>query len=332
MGSDNSNNTGGPKNPWGDKGGAKGGKNGGNPWGNGGANGGGNQGGNRGGGQQPPDMDEMLRKMQENFQGFIPPNFKGGKLIVLGVALIGLLWVASGIYFVQPGEHAVIQRFGAWERTKTDEGPGFHFPFPVESRSIVKVNEIRRMNIGFAERNARSGSQIVDVPEESLMLTSDRNIIDLDMVIQWNIKSANDFLFEIEDQESTLKKVTESAIREVVGQTRMFPIITRDRAIVAERTKQIIQTNLDAYNSGVNVTQVLIQQAEVHPDVQAAFQDVQSAKQDADDVQNRAQAYREDIIPRARGEAIKLKQQAEAYKQSVIARATGDADLFTALT
>ena len=207
-------------------------------------------------------------------------------------------------------------------------------PFPVEVLSKVKVNEIRRMNIGFLERGTtRSGvsGAITDVAEESQMLTSDRNIVDLDMVIQWNIKSAEDYLFEIEDQENTIKKVAESAIREVVGQTNMFPIITTERTSVADRTKLIIQKNLDEYNSGVNITQVLIQQAEVHPDVQAAFQDVQSAKQDADDVQNRAQAYREDILPKARGAAIQMLQEAQGYEQSVTARANGDADRFNSV-
>jgi len=163
------------------------------------------------------------------------------------------------------------------------------------------------------------------------MLTSDRNIVDLNMVIQWDIKSAEQFLFEIEDQDNTIKKVAESAIREVVGQTDMFPVITTGRALIASKVKDIIQKNLDEYNSGVNIKQVLIQKAEVHPDVQGAFQDVQSAKQDAEDTQNKARAEREDILPKARGQAIKIVQEAEAYKQSQIAKAQGDADRFAAV-
>ena len=163
------------------------------------------------------------------------------------------------------------------------------------------------------------------------MLTSDRNIVDLDLEIQWNIKSSEEFIFEIQDQENTIKKVAESAIREIVGQTPMFQIITNKRQQVADKTKEIIQQNLDEYKSGVNITQILIQQAEVHPDVQNAFQDVQSAKQDAEDVQNRAEAYREDILPKARGQAIQMLQQAEGYQQSVIARASGDADRFNSV-
>src|SRR5262249_38972439 len=156
------------------------------------------------------------------------------------------------------------------------------------------VNQMRLMNIGFAETSA--GRR--DIQEESLMLTSDRNIVDLNLVIQWNIKSAEDYLFSVKDQENTIKKVAESAIREVVGQTEMFPLITSQREQVAQRTREILQQNLDDYKSGVNISQILIQKAEVHPDVQAAFQDVQSAKQDAENVQNVAEAYRQDILPK----------------------------------
>ncbi|MFP4313817.1 MAG: FtsH protease activity modulator HflK [Alphaproteobacteria bacterium] len=286
--------------------------------------------GGGGSGQEPPDLDEMLRKAQENFRSMIPGNLKGGLIFGLVALVVIALWLASGLYVVNPGEHAVIQRFGKWHSTQVDPGLGYHLPAPIATSTLLNVQEIRNMNIGFNQIVTRGGSNSRrDVPEESLMLTSDRNIVDLDLVIQWNIKSAENYLFEIRDQENTIKKVAESAIREVVGQTDMFPIITRDRDTVANRAKLIIQENLDEYNSGVNITQVLIERAEVHPDVQSAFQDVQSAKQDAEDVQNRAEAYREDILPRARGAAIQLLQEAEGYKQSTVAKAKGDADRFT---
>lgn len=314
------------KNPWGshnnnDNHGGKRGHKGGGKWGNG------------SGGGEPPELDDMLRKAQENFRQVIPGGGSGnGKLIGLGGLILLALWLASGFFVVNPGEQAVIQRFGAWERTQADPGLGYHFPAPIETVAVINVEEIRKMTIGFAEVYGRSrGAPKRDLPEESLMLTSDRNIVDLDLEIQWNIKSAEEYLFEIRDQENTIKKVAESAIREIVGQTNMFPIITNKRQEVADKTKVIIQENLDEYQSGVNITQVLIQQAEVHPDVQSAFQDVQSAKQDAEDVQNRAEAYRADILPKARGNAIQMLQQAEAYKQSVTARANGDADRFNSV-
>lgn len=310
----------------------------GNPWGRPGNDGpgrngprGGGSGGGYGGGE-PPDIDEMLRKAQENFRSMMPGNMKGGLVLVIAVLVIGGLWLASGFFVVNPGEHAVVQRFGKWSHTIAEPGLGYHFPTPIETVEIVNVEEIRKMNIGFNEAFSRSGDgSIRDVPEESLMLTSDRNIVDLDLVIQWNIKSAEDYLFQIRDQENTIKKVAESAIREVVGQTFMFPVITTGRAAVADAARQIIQDNLDDYNSGISVKQVLIQMAEVHPEVQNAFQDVQSAKQDAEDIQNRAEAYREDILPRARGQAIQMLQEAQAYKQSTVAKASGDADRFNSV-
>lgn len=301
-----------------------------------------NQGGRNKSSGDVPDLDAMLRKAKEDLGGFFGggrDNNNGGGDSTLSGGAIGLglgvillvLFITLCTYIVKPGEHAVIQQFGAWERTKTDEGLSFKFPYPIEKLSKVTVNEIRTMNIGFVESISRSAAQVRDVPEESLMLTSDRNIVDIDLVIQWNIKSAEDYVFNIKDQESTIKKVAESAIREQIGQTNMFPIITTERAAVAQSTKEILQKNLDEYNSGVNVTQVLIQLAEVHPDVQKAFQDVQSAKQDAEDFQNRARAYREDIIPKARGEAIQLIQDAEGYKESKVAQSTGDAERFNSV-
>ena len=295
------------------------------PW-----KGGRNRGGGNGGGE-PPDMDEVLRKAQESFRNLTPQNLKGGGLIGLGILAIIGLWLSSGFYIVNPGEHAVIQRFGAWRKTQADPGWGYHFPGPIEESTILNVEQIQKMNIGFADFGTRTGTGRRDIPAESLMLTSDRNIVDLDVVIQWNIKSSEDYLFNINDQENTIKKVAESAIREVAGQTQMFPIITTDRQAVADRTRAIIQSNLDEYKSGVNITQVLIEKAEVHPDVQGAFQDVQSAKQDAEDSQNRSEAYREDILPKAQGSAIQLLQKAQAYKQSVIAKADGDADRFNSV-
>lgn len=313
------------QNPWGQRPGNDDG-----PWGN---KSGKRGGGSGHGGGDGPDLDDILKKAQENVQGFIPGGSGGAPLIGLAIIAIALLWLASGFYVVQPGENAVVQRFGAWAYTKAEPGLGYHFPAPIETSTIINVEEIKKMNIGFTEGfSRRSGTaQRGDVAEESLMLTSDRNIVDLDIVIQWNIKSAEDFLFEILNQEAIIKSIAESAIREVVGQTDMFQIITTGRASVADRTRQIIQTNLDEYKSGVNITQVLIEKAEVHPDVQAAFQDVQSAKQDAEDTQNRANAYREDILPKARGQAIKMLQEAEAYKQSTVAKANGDADRFNSV-
>lgn len=296
--------------------------------------GGGRHYGRGGGGQEPPDLDELLRRAQDNLRGALPPGLRGAPIFTLILGGFFLLWLASGFYVVNPGENAVIQRFGAWSHTKAEPGLGYHWPYPVETATVLNVEEIRKMNIGTVPTGyAQRGGAVIraGLPEESLMLTVDRNIVDLNLEVQWSIKSAEDFLFRIMDQEGTIKKVAESAIREVVGQTEMFQIITSQRQQIADRTKAIIQRNLDEYSSGVNITQVLIQKAEVHPDVQNAFQDVQSAKQDAEDTQNQAQAYREDILPKARGQAIQMTQEAEGYQQSVVAKAKGDGTRFDAI-
>jgi len=306
-----------------------------NPWGQGSNNNGGGPRppwGGGSGGDVPPDIDEMLRRAQSNLRQVMPGGMGGGRIIGLALIAIAALWMASGFYIITPGENGVIQRFGALNRTQVDEGLGYHAPWPVEMLTKVNVSEVRRLNIGFIGRGGRGNTASKqDIPDESLMLTSDANIVDLDLVVHWNIKSAEDYLFNIYDPENTIKKVAESAIREAVGQTPMFSIITTARAAVADRARAIMVKNLDDYQSGVNISQVLIQEAEVHPDVQDAFQDVQSAKQDAFDAQNRAGAYRENILPKARGQAIKMGQEAQAYKQSVIARANGDADRFNSV-
>lgn len=328
----------GRKNPWGNVSdyGSRG-KGRGNPWGGSdkGRRHGRGGGGHRGGGKGPEDLDDLIRNAQDGLREVLPGNMGGGTAFILFALVVVALWLASGFHIINPGEHGVIQRFGAWSRTQTSEGLGYHLPAPIETITKVNVNQQRIMQIGFTENLSGSRRSPVigkrAVPNESLMLTSDRNIVDLQMVLQWDIKSAEDYLFEIKDQENTIKKVAESAIREVVGQTEMFTIITSGRDVIENTVKDIIQKNLDEYNSGVNIKQALIQKAEVHPDVQRAFQDVQSAKQDADNTVNKAEAYREDILPKARGQAIKLLQDAEAYKQQKIAQATGDAERFKSM-
>ncbi len=322
------------KNPWGNNSSddrSKSGRN--NPWG--GSSGGGSNGSGRGNGNDQQDLDDMIKSAQEGLRDVLPGNMNSGIAVILLLLAILTLWLASGFHIINPGEHGVIQRFGAWSRTQATEGLGYHFPSPIEQITKVNVNHQRSMSIGYSEsapsRRGGVSRGKTDIHGESLMLTSDLNIIDLHMTIQWDIKSAEDYLFQIKGQENTIKKVAESAIREVVGQTEMFTILTTGRQKISDTVKNIIQKNLDEYHSGVNIKQVLIQKAEVHPDVQHAFQDVQSAKQDAENTGNIARAHRERILPEARGQATKLKQEAEAYKQSQIAKATGDAKRFESI-
>ena len=289
---------------------------------------------NSGGG----DLDDLLKRVQEKLSGTggNSPTDNGANLIPLFVIAALLLWLGSGLYRVNPGEHAVTQQFGAYKSTKITEGLGYHLPAPIESVTILNVNEIRRLNIGFFDNGgngSRFGSSptvtsVTDIPQESLMLTSDGNIVDLDIAIQWNINKAEDYLFEIRDVENTMKKVAESAIREIAGQTELQQIITQGRKEFSERVQTIMQRNLDDYRAGVRVRQVLIQDATVHPEVLPSFEDVVAAAQDAETSKNEANIYSNDIIPAARGRGIQMVQEAKAYKESQIAKATGDAERF----
>lgn len=315
------------KNPWGRK--PSEGNRG--PWGTPPGGSGGSGGGNGGsGGDLPPDIDEMLKKAQEKLRAALPGGFGPGKFIGL-VAVAGVaLWLSSGFYLVKPGENAVITQFGAWTQTQSDPGLGYRIPWPVQNVDIVNTTVERRIQIGFTEGAGRNAGKR-DIPEESLMLTADANIVDLDMVVFWNIDNARDYLFNIMDQEQTIKKVAESAIREVVGQTKLQPIITGNRTGVAENAKKIMQDTLDSYKAGISILGVVIQEAVVHPDVIEAYEDVVAAQQDAERFQNEANIYGNDIVPKARGEAIKILQEAEAYKESQVAKAKGDADRFNSI-
>jgi membrane protease subunit HflK len=275
-----------------------------------------------------PDLDELLRKAKESFgMGGGSGHDESGKVIILGIIIVALLWLGSGFYRVLPNENAVIQRFGALTRTQTEPGMGYHLPWPVESLTKVNVTEDRRMTIGGEASILRNNNGL----SESLMLTSDANIVDLNVVVIWNIENAHDFIFNIRDPENTIKRVAESTIREVVGQTKLQPIITTGREQLAQRIKTLTQEILNSYKSGVAVRQVLIQAATVHPDVMEAFDDVVAAGQDAERFQNEASIYKNDIIPKARGEAIQIIQEAKGYKDSNIAKAQGDAQRFNQL-
>lgn len=275
-----------------------------------------------------PDLDELLRKAKDKFGIGAGDNNQGGdKVVIIGIIIVALLWLASGFYRVLPNENAVIQRFGELTRTQTEPGMGYHLPWPVEQLTKVNVTEDRRMTIGFLGGNR--GER--DVPEESLMLTADANIVDIDVVVIWNIDNAHDFIFNIREQEDTIKRVAESTTREVIGQSRLQRIITTGREDIAQRIQKLTQDTLDSYKSGVSIKQVLVQDATVHPQVMEAFDDVVAASQDAERFQNEANIYKNDILPKARGEAIRLLQEAEGYKQARISRAQGEAERFSQL-
>jgi modulator of FtsH protease HflK len=248
------------------------------------------------------------------------------------VAAVGLLWLAGGIYRVLPEENAVVLRFGKFVETVSDAGLHYHLPWPFETMQKLNVTMERRIEIGY-----RGGATIggmtqnaskLDVPEESLILTGDANIVDIDFVVQWKVADAKAFLFNIRNQEDTIKKVAESALREVVGQGNLQTIITEDRENVAIKTRKIMQDILAEYQSGVMVTQVLIQDASVPGPVLEAFEDVVRANQQAETMRNQALKFKNEIVPQAQGEAARMLREAEAYRSQVVSRAEGDVARF----
>ncbi len=303
---------------------------GGSPWGTPPGGGGGNGSGR---GPRPPDIDEIIRNIQKNINRILPGGSSSGKKpIGLILIILALVWVASGLYRVLPDEQGVVLRFGKYIKT-TQPGLNYHIPFPIESVQTPKVTKVNRMDIGFrSERDSGfTSGGVADVPEESLMLTGDENIVNIDFSVFWVIKDAQKFLFKIQDPEGTVKAAAETAMREVIAKSDIQPILTEGRAVIENETQEIIQSILDEYNSGIQITQVQTQKADPPDQVIDAFRDVQAARADMERSKNEAEAYANDVIPRARGEAQKILQAAEAYKKEVVAKAEGEASRFVSI-
>ena len=300
------------------------------PWGSPPGGGGGNGGFRRG--PTPPDIDEVIKKIQSLLNRFLGGGKGGAKPIIVGLLIIVTLWGLSGLYRVLPDEQGVVLRFGKFVNT-TQPGLNYHFPYPIESVITPKVTKVNRMDIGFrSERDSGfSSGGVADVPEESLMLTGDENIVNIDFSVFWVIKDAGNFLFKIQDPEGTVKAAAETAMREVIARSNIQPILTEGRSIIETETQEIIQKILDEYTSGIQITQVQTQKADPPDQVIDAFRDVQAARADMERSKNEAEAYANDVIPRARGEAQKILQAAEAYKKEVVAKAEGEASRFLAI-
>ena len=304
-------------------------KSGGSPWGTppGGGNGSGK-------GPTPPDIDAIIKDIQNKINKFLPGGSKsGGKPIGLVLIILLLLWLASGLYRVLPDEQGVVLRFGKFIKT-TQPGLNYHIPFPIETVETPKVTKVNRMDIGFrSERDSgfSSSGGVADVPQESLMLTGDENIVNIDFSVFWVIKDAGNFLFKIQDPQGTVKAAAETAMREVIAKSKLQSILTEGRSNIEINTQEIIQEILDEYNSGIEITQVQTQKADPPDQVIDAFRDVQAARADMERSKNEAEAYANDVIPRARGEAQKILQAAEAYKKQVVAKAEGEASRFLAI-
>jgi membrane protease subunit HflK len=319
--------------PWGDSGGKKdeGDKVRKGPWGSGGGGGGGPRrpGGPRGDGPRPPlkgpEFDDLIKQLNERFRrmfgGSDGQGVKPAALAaVAGVAVAA--WALSGLYMVQPDEEAVVTQFGAYSRS---EGPGlrYHLPSPIEHIEKVSVTSLNRLDVG--------GTQNSDIPQESLMLTGDENIVDLNFSVQWRVSSAADYLFRVSDPEATVKMVAESAMREVVGKRALQSILTTGRGQVQAEAADLMQRILDSYGAGVAVVEVQIRTANPPADVIAAFREVANAGQDAEAATNEANTYRNRVINEAKGDAARITQAAQAYREQVVREAAGEAQRFASI-
>jgi len=281
----------------------------------------------------PRDMDELLERLQERLRRLMPGGPMGYRGVGIAVAVLVALWLASGFYRVQPDEAGIVMRFGAYHQT-TWPGLNYHLPWPIESVERPAVTVINKIEIGFRsnDRYGQSSSPERNVLEESQMLTGDENIVDIEVVVFWKISDPVAFLFNVReppDQPSAvIKAVAESSLREVVGRTPIQPILAEARAQVEADVLKATQTILDSYKAGVEITQVQLQRVDPPTAVIDSFRDVQRANTEADRARNEAQAYRNDIVPRARGLAAATVAAADADRQAAIAGATGQTKRF----
>ena len=273
-----------------------------------------------GGGSRRGGNDDDL--FAQFFEG---PHKKRNLILFFLAALV--LWIGSGIYRVNPDEEGIVLRFGKWVRT-TEPGLHLHYPYPVETVYKPKVTQINRTEIGYRGEESRDRPQSRQILEESLMLTGDENILDVNVAVLWRIKDAQLYLFNMRSPAQTVKSVAESVVREVVGRNKIEYLFTEGRDAVQEETHQIVQQLLDDYQSGVEIVQVQLKQVDPPEQVKDAFHDVQNAKADQERLRNQAEAYRNEVVPKARGEAARLVNEAEAYKSEVVSLAQGRASRF----
>lgn len=290
-----------------------GGGNGGGPWGQGPSGG------------QPPDLEEMLKRGQDKVKQVMHGGGIPGPLLFL-VAIIACAVIAwqAFTFRVNPDELGIVMRFGKY----VDQyPPGLHFrwPYPIDE---VRLPKVTRQNIIEIGRSGARGSSLRD-RDESLMLTGDENIVDINFVVYWRIKDAEKYLFNIQNPDTTVKEVAESAMREVVGQSNIQPILTQERQKTEEAVQALMQKTLDSYGAGIQVDQVQLQKVDPPAEVIDAFRDVQAARADKERLQNEAYAYFNKIVPEARGDAERILQAAEGYKQQVVNDATGQTSRFT---
>jgi len=285
--------------------------------------------GRRGDGQ--PDLDEIWNRFRQKLPGLFggkgggrgpagAKRFPGGAWLL--IVLVAVIWLASGFYIVDASQRGVVLRFGKYAQT-TEPGPQWHLPYPVESVEIVNLSQVRTLEVGY--RNSVKDKRL----KESLMLTDDENIVDLQLAVQYVLKDPTEFLFFNRDvNEDAVRQVAESAIREIVGKSKMDFVLYEGREVIRAQAQKLIQEMLDRYKTGIQISQVTLQQAQPPEDVQAAFNDAVKANQDRERQISEGQAYANDVVPKARGSASRLMQESEGYKQRIIATAEGEASRF----
>lgn len=281
----------------------------------------------------PPDLEEVLRSMQERLGKLFGGGGSGGgadagRMLGLILMVPIAVWVLTGFYIVDEGNRGVVTRFGRYVETTTS-GLHWHWPAPIESKEIVNVEQQRFIEVGYRSggRQQASGS----VPKEALMLTQDENIVDIRLAVQYQIKDAQAYQFNVSDPELTLKQVTESAQRGIIGKSTMDFVLTEGRSGIADEIKTEIQQILDQYHAGIRIITVNFVDAQPPEEVQNAFEDAIKAREDEQRLKNEAEAYANEVVPKARGAGARMLEEAEAYKQQTIAKALGDAGRFREL-
>lgn len=289
--------------------------------------------GKRGDNATPPDLDEMLKKINQKLGGIFGSGGSGGNFnspskatlsggFAIAASLIFSVWLMTGIYIVEEGKRGIELQLGQYKRT-TQPGPNFHWPYPFEAVEIVNVSQVRAIEVG--HRN----NQKTKVREEALMLTEDQNIVDVQFAVQYTLKSPEEFLFKNRLPEEAVRQVAEAAMREIVGKSKMDFVLYEGRAEISARAKALMQETLNLYSTGIQISTVSMQNAQPPEQVQASFDDAVRAKQDRERLKNEGEAYANDILPKARGMAARLYEEANGYRQKVIANAQGDASRFT---
>jgi membrane protease subunit HflK len=284
-------------------------------------------------GPTPPELDALLARVRAQFRRFPGGGSgTGGRGVLALVLIAAAIWLATGFYRVQPDEQGVVLQFGAYVRPAFP-GLNYHLPWPIEDVERPAVTRINRTEIGYrtpVPGGARADRESVQrgVAEESLMLTGDENIIDIDFAVFWRIRNAADYLFKVRNPDATVKSAAESAMREVIGRTPIGPALTGARAQIETSVLRDAQAILDQYGTGVEITQVQLQKVDPPAAVIDSFRDVQRANTDADRARNEAESYRNDIVPRARGDAARIVAEADGSRQAAIAEATGGAQRF----